>query len=590
MSSDRSLASSLAALWHRIGARRRSQLLLLLALMMVVSLSEVASIGMLFPFLAVLASPEQVFEYAYLKPIVQWLGLVAPEQLLLPATAGFCLTIVLAGCMRMLLVWMQTRISHAIGADIALDVYRRTLYQPYATHVSRNSSEIINGVYSKASGISGYMILPMMTIISAFMLLVAIIATLLAIDPWTSLVALCGFASIYGLVIKLNHRRLLKNSQLVADEAGRVIKTLQEGLGGIRDVLLDHAQEIYAGMFRSADLAMRAAQINSALIAQGPRFLVEALGVLLIALLAYQLALSSGNIASAIPTLGALALGAQRLLPILQQAYQAWASIRSNQASLQDTLDLLDQPLPAARASHPAPLPFAREIQLSDVSFRYDPHSGWVLRNVSLRIPKGGRVGFIGATGAGKSTLLDIVMGLLPPTSGQIRVDGEAIEFGNLDRWQSRIAHVPQAIFLADSDIASNIAFGVPPDEIDHERVRQAARQANIIETIEALPGKFSSSVGERGVRLSGGQRQRIGIARALYKQADILVFDEATSALDDDTEQAIMGAIRSLGPEITVLIIAHRLNTLAGCDQIVKVNSNLTVQSGPYNEMLSNV
>jgi ATP-binding cassette subfamily B protein len=588
MNIDSSLANSLARLWRHIGQKHQHQLIILFALMMGVAVSEIVSIGAIFPFLAALTAPERVFGHAYVQPFVSWFGLTRPDQLLLPLTVGFCITIIIAGCMRMLLVWTQTKISFAIGADLALNVYRKTLHQPYAIHVSRNSSEIINGVYSQASSISSYMILPVVTIASAAMLLAAILVTLLIVDPLTSSMALGGFALIYGLVIKVSHRRLLKNSQLVADEAGRVIKSLQEGLGGIRDVLIDRAQEVYCQVFRKADLSMRAAQINSAVIAQSPRFMVEALGMLLIATLAYHLASDSGGISSAIPILGALALGAQRLLPISQQAYQAWASIRGNQASLLDTLSLLDQPLPDnVDDAHLIPLPFEREIRLQNVSYRYTPDADWVLRDVNLSIPKGCRVGFVGTTGCGKSTMLDIMMALLSPTVGNLVVDGVPINPENMGRWQKHIAHVPQTIFLADSSIESNIAFGIPPEKIDHQRVRLAARQANILETIESWPEKFKTGVGERGVRLSGGQRQRIGIARALYKQADVLVFDEATSALDNETERAVMDAIRSLGPQMTVLVIAHRLNTLNGCDLIVRLGPGKNIQSGAPQDLL---
>jgi ATP-binding cassette subfamily B protein len=302
---EQSLAKSLIRLWRHIGTQHQRRLVLLLGLMMVVAVFEIVSIGVIFPFLAVLTEPERVFKHAHIQPFMRWFGLTRPDQLLLPITVAFCTSIIVAGFMRMLLVLVQNRISYAIGADIALDVYRKTLHQPYALHVSRNSSEIINGVYSKASSISSYMILPVVTIASTAMLLAAILITLLAVDPLTSSVALGGFALIYSVVIKLSHRRLLENSQLVADEAGRVIKSLQEGLGGIRDVLIDRSQEVYCRVFRKADLSMRSAQINSAFIAQSPRFVVEALGMLLIATLAYHLASSSGGISSAIPTLPA---------------------------------------------------------------------------------------------------------------------------------------------------------------------------------------------------------------------------------------------------------------------------------------------
>jgi ATP-binding cassette subfamily B protein len=311
---------------------------------------------------------------------------------------------------------------------------------------------------------------------------------------------------------------------------------------------------------------------------------------MLIAALAYTLAQQSDGIAKAIPVLGALALGAQRMLPMMQQAYASWSSIQGGQASLKDTLDLLDQPLPDY-ASHPSvnPLPFRNRVLLNQLSFRYSPQSPWVLKDINLHIIKGSRVGFTGTTGSGKSTLLDIVMGLLVPTEGSFEVDGQVITTSNHRAWQAHIAHVPQVIFLADSSIEENVAFGQQKNKIDHERVRRAASQAQIADTIETWPDKYQTFVGERGIRLSGGQRQRIGIARALYKQADVIIFDEATSALDNETEQAVMQAIEGLSEDLTILIIAHRLTTLRNCTQIVELADGGVRRIGSYQEIVTN-
>ena len=589
MSTNQSLTASLLCLWRHIGPKHQRQLILLLGLMMVVAVSEAVSIGAIFPFLAVLTVPERVFEHAYIQPFVGWFGLTQPDQLLLPLTAGFCTTIILAGCMRLLLVWVQTTVSYAIGADLALEVYRRTLHQSYLVHTNRNSSEIINGVYSKASGISSYVILPMVTIASTTALVATILLTLISMSPMVSLISMTGFALIYGGVAKLTHRRLFNNSRQVADEAGKVIRSLQEGIGGIRDVLLDRTQAVYCEQFRKADIAMRSAQISSSFIAQSPRFAVEALGMLLIAVLACQLASTQGSIVEAMPVLGALALGAQRMLPLLQQCFQGWSSIRANQASLADTLELLNQPLPeSSRLRLPEPLPYERSLLLNNLWFRYGDQADWVLKGVSLEIPKGAKVGFIGVTGCGKSTLLDIIMGLLKPSRGHLVVDGAPLDDADIGRWQRRIAHVPQSVFLADSSIASNIAFGIPTELVDMARVRDAAQRAQLLETIESWPEGFLARVGERGVRLSGGQRQRIGIARALYKQADVLVFDEATSSLDSETEQAVMESVRGLGAETTVVIIAHRLNTLSSCNIIIELGKGEIIRCGSYQEILT--
>jgi len=255
---------------------------------------------------------------------------------------------------------------------------------------------------------------------------------------------------------------------------------------------------------------------------------------------------------------------------------------------LQDTLELLDQPLPAyASEPRPAPIAFRHSIDLKGLRFRYTPVGPLVLNELNLTIPKGARVGFIGKTGSGKSTLLDIVMGLLLPNEGAMLVDGVAISTQNHRAWQANIAHVPQAIFLSDSTIAENIAFGVPANQIDQSRMRAAAEQAQIAQTIDTWDKQYETMVGERGVRLSGGQRQRIGIARALYKQANVIVFDEATSALDNETEQAVMQAIDSLGGELTILIVAHRLTTLKNCSQIVELDAGAVKRVGSYAEII---
>jgi ATP-binding cassette, subfamily B, bacterial PglK len=381
---------------------------------------------------------------------------------------------------------------------------------------------------------------------------------------------------------------LQQNSVRIADEYTRVVKALQEGLGGIRDVLLDGTQPVYCEVYRQADHQLRRAQGGNAFIGQSPRFAMEALGMVLIAALAYGLSHQGKGAATALPVLGALALGAQRLLPALQQGYSAWASMAGNHASLAATVDLLDQPLPAELLRPPPPpLALHTAIQFRGVRFRYGGDGPWVLDGLDLTIQKGARIGLVGGTGSGKSTTLDLLMGLLEPTEGEVLVDGQPIT-GNLVRaWQRSIAHVPQSIYLADTTMAENIAFGVPRAAIDMQRVQDAARQAQIAEFIESRPRGYDAHVGERGVRLSGGQRQRIGIARALYKRASVLVLDEATSALDNETERSVMEAIDGLHRDLTILLIAHRLSTVRHCDTIAELQHGRITAQAPYEELL---
>jgi ATP-binding cassette subfamily B protein len=556
--------------------------------MIFASFAEIISIGAVIPFLAVLTAPERIFQLPIAQPVIKLLGLTSSGQLLLPLTITFGIAAIFSGAIRLFLLWASTRLSYATGADLSISIYRRTLYQPYSVHVARNSSEIISGITNKTAVVIASLT-NVLNFISSAIILLAILITLISVDPVIALAAFGGFGLLYGLIIQMTRKKLLANSKRISIEQTRVIKSLQEGLGGIRDVLIDGSQAIYCKIYRNSDFPMRLAQGNNIFFSSSPRYALEALGMMLIAVLAYLLARQPDGIARAIPVLGALALGAQRMLPILQQAYGSWSSIQGYQASLKDALELLDQPLPDYVDKAPAkPLPFREQILLRSLSFRYTPQTPWVLKNLNLSIVKGSRIGFIGMTGSGKSTLLDIVMGLLLPTDGTLEIDGQPVTTHNHRAWQAHIAHVPQAIYLADSTIEENIAFGIPKEKIDHNRVKQAAQQAQIADIIETWPKKYQTYVGECGIRLSGGQRQRIGIARALYKQADIIIFDEATSALDNETEQAVMQSIESLGNDLTVLIIAHRLTTLKNCTQIVELADGGIKRIGSYEETVS--
>ncbi len=581
------LLNLLKRLWHHLSRRRQRQFGLLMGLMLVSAFAEVVSLGAVLPFLGILLAPDRVFNHPIVADMAQAWGITSADQLVLPLTVAFAAVALIAGAIRILLLWVSTRLAFATGADLSIEVYRRTLYQPYRVHVARNSSEVISGITNKVSKTVS-VLYDLLTLTSSTMLMIAIMLALIAIDPMVASVAAVGFGASYALITWMSRRRLHRNGQRIAYEQTQVVKALQEGLGGIRDVLLDGTQPVYCDIYRQADHPLRLAQGDNTFIGGSPRYAMEALGMVLIAALAYALSRQAGGIATALPVLGALALGAQRLLPALQQIYGAWASIAGGHASLADTIALLDQPLPSELLQPaPAPLLFQKDIQFRGACFRYTGDGPWVLDGLNLTIPKGARVGFVGSTGSGKSTTLDLLMGLLMPTEGELLVDGQPISGIRVRAWQQTIAHVPQSIYLADTTLAENIAFGVSPEAIDLDRVRQAARQAHISDFIETRPEGYHAYVGERGIRLSGGQRQRIGIARALYKQASVLVFDEATSALDNATEQSVMDAIEGLNRDLTILLIAHRLTTVRRCDIIVELEHGQVVAQGTYEQLL---
>lgn len=583
-----SLLMLLKRLWGHISPKRRIQFKGLFFLMILASIAEVISISAVIPFLGIIAQPERVLQNSTILPLIEFLHFPDSSQLLFLMTIIFIFVALISGLMRLVLLWVQTNLGHAICADLSLEFYRRTLYQPYSFHLLQNSSEMIAGITGKSSMIVHQILLPVLTILSSFLMLISIMGALLVIQPAIAVTAFLSFGFIYAFIVFVSKKALLHNSHCVNIESSRVIKALQEGLGGIRDVLLDGSQAVYCDIYQKADLPMRRAHASITIISAGPRYLIEALGMALIASLAYSMSDGPEGYAASIPVLGALALGAQRLLPILQQAYASWSSMRSAQSSLIDVLDTLDKPLPTYLTSAASSkIVFTRSISLCNVSFSYSKGAPTILKDINLNIRKGSRIGFIGSTGSGKSTILDVIMALLEPTKGALMVDGEVVAAENARSWQEHIAHVPQVIFLADATIAENIAFGVPLDEIDYTRVQEAAQKAQISSAIDSWGDRYDTIVGERGLRLSGGQRQRIGIARALYKNADIYILDEATSALDNDTEGSVMASMDSMADELTFIIVAHRLTSLKGCDQIIEIKNGSIGRIGTYEEII---
>ncbi|WP_215286126.1 ABC transporter ATP-binding protein [Polynucleobacter paneuropaeus] len=580
--------SLLLRLWQHFGLNHKRQSFALLLLMIIASLAEVISIGAVFPFLGVLIDPEKIYFIIRSNPFGNYIQLQKPSDLLLPLTIIFCAASLLSGAIRLALLWATMKFSFSVGADLSASMFRKTLYQPYSVHVSRNSSSIISGISIKVGSVIYHIITPLLTGISSAIILIFLVIALLSFEPFLIFNAFLGFSIIYICIVLISKKYLKNNSVVIAYESKKLIQILQEGLGGIRDILIDGSQEVYCKEYVESDSAMRRAQGSNQFIGNSPRYALEALGMILIAVLAYGLVQEPQGVESAIPVLGVLALGAQRLLPMFQQLYTSWSSIKGNEENLRDALVLLDQQLPTDRKLNSnKPLEYQSEIVFKKVSFSYDSSDNYTLKDIDINIKKGSKVGIIGATGSGKSTLTDIMMGLLKPSSGNLLVDGVSINQLNCHQWQLNIAHVPQSIYLADASIAQNIAFGVPEELIDCDRVRQAAERAKISDLVDSWSMGYQSRIGERGVQLSGGQRQRIGIARALYKKARVLILDEATSALDAQTENSVMTEINDLDPNLTILIVAHRLETLKGCSQIIELSKGSILRVGTYSEII---
>mgnify|MGYP001198689436 CR=1 FL=1 len=582
-----SIIKSLKRLWKHVSIRRQRQFKFLIIFMLFTSLAEIVSIGAVLPFLGVITNPEIIFNNDLLQPLIVFFNINDPKELILPLTVIFIIAAITSGLFRIILLRINSKLSFATGSDMSINIYRRTLYQNYEVHSSRNSSELISGVSTKADALIYSIILPFITLISSSAMMVAILVTLLIIDPNVALSTFGGFGIVYFIISLISKKRLALNSNKAASMRNQVVKSLQEGLGGIRDVLINNTQEVYADLYKKADVSLREAQASSVFITLAPRYAIEALGMVVISLVALFLTRDIENVVRIIPVLGALALGAQRLLPIMQQGYAAWSQISDGHASLIDVLEFLDQPLPNYINQTSKRINFEDSIELVDIEFAYHESNKPLFFDLNLRIKKGSRIGFIGPTGCGKSTLLDIIMGLLSPSSGKILIDGIKINDLNKSAWQSQIAHVPQDIFLADATISENIALGTPKKDINFNKIEECVKQAQLSEVISNLPQKYNTNIGERGIRLSGGQKQRIGIARALYREATLIIFDEATSALDSATETDVMSSIDSLSNNLTLLMIAHRISTLKNCDFIVELSEGRIEKIGKYDDFM---
>ncbi|WP_165611291.1 ABC transporter ATP-binding protein [Sphingomonas jatrophae] len=582
--STNDMMAAVRRLFARLSDRRRRQATRLSLFMLLGAFAEMVSIGATLPLLTLLAAPEQMRRFDLFTRITRAVGLT--EATLLPAiTALFVVAAIACTVIRLLLLRSTQKFVFGVGHDLGVQLYDHLLHQSYIYHTLHNSAEVQAGI-QKVNTITNLFLQPLMQGVISFTVMIFIVATLAWVDPLLAALAVGGFGGVY-VVISLTIKRVLqRNSGRLSSLLTTRIQAVQEGMGGIRDVLIERAQPLYLAKFARLDRQFRDAQSLTTLLANAPRYLVEGMGLVLIAVLAIFMSRQPGGLVAALPALGALAVGAQRLMPLLQQVYFGWSQMMTNYVNLTNVLDVLDQPVERPdRAA--APLPFAKEVGLSGVSFAYGA-AGPVLSDVSLTIPKGARVGLVGRTGSGKSTVLDLLMGLLEPQQGAVLVDGAPLATAqDRFRWQANINHVPQAVFLSDDTLAANIAIGHDAAAIDMTRVRAAAAAAHAAEFIEALPDGYASTVGEQGMRLSGGQRQRIGLARALYARRPVLVLDEATSALDADTEAAVMESIRQLDADLTVIIVAHRLSTLRHCSTIIRLDGGQIVATGSYEAVI---
>jgi ATP-binding cassette subfamily B protein len=576
----------LKQLWAFMPQEKRLGLVGLLGFMVFAAVMEVVSLGALLPFLVALFNPEKIWGSPLAARALAVVGIErgAPVEAIL--AIAFIAVALVAGAVRLVLLNVSTRYAFSLGSYLANRIFSGLLGQDYVKVITFDSSEIISAISVKVNNVIYMVVLPVLTAATAAVMIVGIAATIFAVDAKLASWMFGGFGLLYYVVLRRTRKQLFENGKLVSLSDTRIVKLIQEAMGGIKDIVLSRSRPAYRELYRDTDRQLRRAQGDNAIIGTAPRFFIETAAMVGIAGLAYYMVRFSSSRELAFSLLGVIALAAQRLLPLMQQAYLGISTLRGGRDALADVLTLLARCEEGKTEEADAgQLAFERELRLVDVAFAYPGGERQVLSRINLTIRKGERIGFVGPSGGGKSTLLDIIMGLLHPVSGYLEVDGVRVSRTNVAGWRENVAHVPQSIFLIDASVADNIRFCSGRNDGKEEQVTDALQRAHIHDDVQSLPGRLEARVGERGASLSGGQRQRMGIARALYRNARLLVLDEATSALDSATEERVMASLDGMGDDITVLMIAHRVATLRNCDRIVEVRDGAIVRIGTYDE-----
>ena len=555
------------------------------------SLLEVISIGSIIPFLNILTDFDGFVAKPYISSMLAILDISEKSHIIALASGVFAVTICCSNIFKTVILWFRYHLAASMDVELASMVYQKMLCKPYRFFLDNNSSELIGNLThdlrASFSSLQSILMFGAQGLTTIF-----IVTSLFIYDPVSTVCLLGSCLGGYLIVTFWVRQKIHKNGIVLSRCYQKSLKILNESFGGIRYVILNNSYHIFEKEYRKQYRKHRMSSVSSSILQQTPRFLIESIGIVVICSLITGFSLSDIRTESFLPFLGFLAMASLRLVSSVNQLYNSLNSLVLTNFSLQKIITFLHSKKMKENFSQtliPSPIPMTRNLTLSKVFFRYDSRSeeDWTLSDLNMTIRINSTVAIVGSTGSGKSTLADILLGLILPDKGELRVDGQLIKQSNVAAWQTRVAHVPQHIFMADASITENIVLGNSHNKIDDTWVEEVAKQAQIHGFIQTLPKKYSTLVGERGVRLSGGQIQRIGIARALYKRPQFIIFDEATSALDTATEKAAMDSIYALGGEQTLVIIAHRISTVKNADTIFVLKQGKLVDQGTYSELL---
>ncbi len=582
----------LKRLFDLLTSEQRKRLIRLQFLVVLMAFAEVAGVAAIGPFMALVGDINLLKGDGQLAQLYEASGFERPRDFLFWLGIAVLIALTAAAAVSMFTIWRLSLYAAQVGAEISTRLYKHYMQQPWLFHASGSSSELTNRISQEANRITNLVIQPLMQMNAKGVLAIVMATGIFVFNPLVASIGLLVFGLAYATLYKTVRKRLNSNGIDISQSNQQRFKLMNEGFGGIKDTLLLGRQAEFNQLFDKSSKTLGCAQGVTRALAQAPRYAMElvAFGAVIFLVL-YLLSAYDGNLGNILPVLSVYALAGFKLLPAFQQIYTSLAQVKGNISSF-DSIekDLIEsQNIEDINSSSEAgKLTPKKLITLDKISFNYPGKDEKALNALTLEIPVNQVIGLVGASGSGKSTAIDILLGLIEPQSGSLVVDGEEIKGQKKRAWQNNVGFVPQAIFLADSSIRENIAFGIPPDEIDDNRVTRAAKMAHLDELLERLPEGFNTRVGERGIQLSGGQRQRIGIARALYDDAEVLILDEATSALDGITEKLVMDAIHDFSGRKTIIMIAHRLATVKKCDCIYLLDNGRVMGKGNYEDLFN--
>ena len=553
---------------------KKIKLIFLFFLTIFASLAEVVSLGSLLPFVSFISNPEKTNEIEILNTILNYFQISGYKDTVKFLAYFFILAAIVAGLSRIFLLKLSIDLSRLIGTELSSDIFRKILTQNYLKHISVHSGEMISSLTQKVSQASGILV-SVITLLTSTVLFISILITLIIIDPIISLLSALTFGLMYFVIGLISRKNLIGNSKFISNEQDNVVKILQESLGSIRDIILSRTYKVHFSIYDKSIFNLNRAVSQNAFVNQSPRFFMETVGMVFISGIIIAYTRENFDLTNIIPILAVLALGAQRLLPLMQMIYGNLTVILGSTAGLEDVLKLLRKKEKTNFIiDNDKSFKFNKDITIKNIFFSYKKNSQYALKNINLKIKSGSRVGIIGETGSGKSTLLDVIAGLVKADKGVIYIDNVKLDQKNLKYWYNKISYVPQNIFLLDTSIKQNIALGVNKEEIDIKRIKFALKVSKLDKFVSKHKNGYDLVVGEKGVRLSGGQRQRIGLARAIYRKSSIILFDEATAALDNETEKTVIESINNISKNITTIMIAHRISSLRYCDKIIKIKA----------------